>query len=68
MVRKVRTKRKGTKIQLLRRVHNDFKKRHGFTSRAFHYKEAVQDLIATWEGLRDTPIEEAWDIYSPPLT
>jgi hypothetical protein len=29
--------------------------------------DAVQDLIAAWEGLRDTTIEEAWDIYSPPL-
>jgi hypothetical protein len=28
--------------------------------------DAVQDLIAAWEGLRDTTIEEAWDIYSPP--
>jgi hypothetical protein len=35
---------------------------------AFHHKDAVQDLIAEWEGLRDTTIEEAWDIYSPQLT
>jgi hypothetical protein len=28
--------------------------------------DAVQDLVAAWEGLRDTTIEEAWDIYSPP--
>jgi hypothetical protein len=46
----------------------DIKKRHPFTSRAFHYTDAVQDLIAAWEGLRDTRVEEAWDIYSPWFT
>jgi hypothetical protein len=30
--------------------------------------DAVQDLIAAWEGLRDRTIEEAWDIYAAPLT